>query len=58
MAGGGTPRSCGIIWLWRLYDARQDAALAKFVSAHLRRQLTRPYRSASETRSVACSLQR
>jgi Ca-activated chloride channel family protein len=30
-----------IIWLWRRYDARQDAALAKFVSAHLRRQLTR-----------------
>ncbi|HEY2464240.1 MAG TPA: VWA domain-containing protein [Steroidobacteraceae bacterium] len=30
-----------LIWLWRLYDARQHAALARFVSAHLRRQLTR-----------------
>jgi Ca-activated chloride channel homolog len=30
-----------LIWLWRRYDARQHAALAKFVSAHLRRQLTR-----------------
>jgi len=30
-----------LVWLWRLYDARQHAALAKFVSAHLRRQLTR-----------------
>ena len=27
--------------MWRRYDARQHAALAKFVSAHLRRQLTR-----------------
>jgi Ca-activated chloride channel homolog len=30
-----------LVWLWRLYDARQYAALAKFVSAHLRNQLTR-----------------
>jgi Ca-activated chloride channel homolog len=30
-----------LIWLWRRYDARQDAELAKFVSAHLRQQLTR-----------------
>jgi Ca-activated chloride channel family protein len=30
-----------LIWLWRRYDARQHAALAKFVSAHLRLQLTR-----------------
>jgi Ca-activated chloride channel family protein len=30
-----------LVWLWRLYDARQDAALARFVSAHLRRELTR-----------------
>jgi Ca-activated chloride channel family protein len=29
------------IWLWRLYDARQRRALAAFVSAHLRLQLTR-----------------
>jgi Ca-activated chloride channel family protein len=29
------------IWLWRLYDGRQHRALATFVSAHLRRQLTR-----------------
>ena len=28
-------------WLWRRYDARQHTALAKFVSAHLRQQLTR-----------------
>ncbi len=30
----------GLIWLWRRYDARQYAALARFVSAHLRAQLT------------------
>jgi Ca-activated chloride channel family protein len=34
--------SClALIWLWRRYDARQHAALAQFVSAHLRQQLTR-----------------
>ena len=31
----------GLIWLWRIYDARQHAALAKFVAARLRQQLTR-----------------
>ncbi len=30
-----------LVWAWRRYDARQQAALAKFVSPHLRRQLTR-----------------
>jgi Ca-activated chloride channel homolog len=30
-----------LIWLWRLYDARQQAALVKFVSPRLRGQLTR-----------------
>ncbi len=30
-----------LIWLWRVYDARQRAALAKFVAAHLRHRLTR-----------------
>jgi Ca-activated chloride channel family protein len=30
-----------LIWMWHAYDARQHTALAKFVSAHLRRQLTR-----------------
>jgi Ca-activated chloride channel homolog len=29
-----------LLWLWRRYDARQHAALAHFVSAHLRAQLT------------------
>jgi len=29
-----------LLWLWRRYDARQHAALASFVSAHLRVQLT------------------
>jgi Ca-activated chloride channel family protein len=29
-----------LLWLWRRYDARQHAALAKFISAHLRKQLT------------------
>jgi Ca-activated chloride channel homolog len=29
-----------VLWLWRRYDARQHAALARFVSAHLREQLT------------------
>ncbi|MEP6884641.1 MAG: VWA domain-containing protein [Gammaproteobacteria bacterium] len=28
-------------WLWRRYDVRQYAALSRFVSAHLREQLTR-----------------
>ena len=30
-----------LIWMWHRYDARQHGALAKFVSAHLRRHLTR-----------------
>ncbi len=30
----------GLLSLWRLYDARQYAALARFVSSHLRDQLT------------------
>ena len=29
-----------LLWLWRRYDARQHAALARFVSSHLRAQLT------------------
>jgi Ca-activated chloride channel family protein len=31
----------GLAWMWRRYDARQQASLAQFVSAHLRAQLTR-----------------
>ena len=30
----------GLLWMWRRYDARQHAALARFISAHLRAQLT------------------
>lgn len=37
----GLAGAVALLWLWRRYDARQDAALAKFVSVHLRRQLTR-----------------
>jgi Ca-activated chloride channel family protein len=29
-----------LLWLWRSHDARQHAALARFVSVHLREQLT------------------
>ena len=29
-----------LLWMWRRYDARQHAALARFVSTHLRAQLT------------------
>jgi Ca-activated chloride channel homolog len=29
-----------VVWMWQRYDARQQAALARFVSAHLRQQLT------------------
>jgi Ca-activated chloride channel family protein len=39
LAAGAIACSC-LIWLWRLYDARQHAALEKFVSPHLRSQLT------------------
>ncbi len=37
---GGLVACLGLIWLWRRYDAVQHAALARFVSAHLRAQLT------------------
>ncbi|HXC19973.1 MAG TPA: hypothetical protein VNV13_00735, partial [Steroidobacteraceae bacterium] len=30
-----------VVLMWRVADARQQAALAKFVAAHLRSQLTR-----------------
>ncbi|HEV7614082.1 MAG TPA: VWA domain-containing protein [Steroidobacteraceae bacterium] len=39
LAAGGLS-CCFLIWLWRRYDARQYAALEKFVSPHLRSQLT------------------
>jgi Ca-activated chloride channel homolog len=29
-----------LLWMWRRYDARQHVALARFISAHLRGQLT------------------
>ena len=29
-----------LVWMWRRHDARQHAALARFVSSHLRAQLT------------------
>jgi Ca-activated chloride channel family protein len=29
-----------LLWLWRRYDARQHAALVRFISAHLRAELT------------------
>ncbi|MEP6547474.1 MAG: VWA domain-containing protein [Gammaproteobacteria bacterium] len=29
-----------LVWMWRRYDVRQYAALARFISAHLRDQLT------------------
>jgi Ca-activated chloride channel family protein len=29
-----------LLWIWNRYEARQHAALARFVSAHLRKQLT------------------
>jgi Ca-activated chloride channel homolog len=37
----GLLSAIALLWLWRRYDARQHAALAKFVSPHLRDQLTR-----------------
>jgi Ca-activated chloride channel homolog len=37
---GGALACLALLWLWRRYDARQHAALARFVSAHLRTQLT------------------
>jgi Ca-activated chloride channel homolog len=39
--GAGILAVALIIWLWRRYDARQQAGLDKFISAHLRSQLTR-----------------
>jgi Ca-activated chloride channel family protein len=39
LAGGFIACLC-LIWMWRRYDARQHAALARFVSAHLTAQLT------------------
>ena len=39
LAGGFIACLC-LLWLWHRYDARQHAALARFVSAHLRTQLT------------------
>ena len=35
-----------LLWLWRRYDARQHAALARFVATHLRAQLTQSVSSA------------
>jgi Ca-activated chloride channel homolog len=31
---------CALLWVWRRHDARQRAALAQFISPHLREQLT------------------
>jgi Ca-activated chloride channel family protein len=39
--GAGAVACTIVVLLWRVADARQQAALAKFVSAHLRSQLTR-----------------
>jgi Ca-activated chloride channel family protein len=33
----------GLLWSWRRYDARQQAALSQFVSAHLRVALTKSF---------------
>jgi Ca-activated chloride channel homolog len=30
----------GLLWMWRRYDVRQRAALTRFISPHLREQLT------------------
>ena len=38
---GGLLACLYLLWLWRRHDARQYAALARFVSAHLREELTR-----------------
>ncbi|HTC39633.1 MAG TPA: BatA domain-containing protein, partial [Steroidobacteraceae bacterium] len=37
----GLLSALALIWLWHRYDARQHAALGKFVSPHLLEQLTR-----------------
>lgn len=39
LAGGFLACLC-LLWLWHRYDARQHLALARFVSAHLRAELT------------------
>ncbi len=31
---------CALLWIWRRYDVRQQAALMQFISPHLREQLT------------------
>jgi Ca-activated chloride channel homolog len=36
----GLAACLALLWLWHRYDARQHAALARFVAAHLRVQLT------------------
>jgi hypothetical protein len=38
---GGLAACVLLIWVWRVVDARQRAALEKFVSPHLRVELTR-----------------
>ncbi len=38
---GGLLACLYLLWLWRRHDARQFTALARFVSAHLREELTR-----------------
>jgi Ca-activated chloride channel family protein len=38
--GAGFIACLCLLWMWRRYDARQHAALARFISAHLRVQLT------------------
>ena len=38
---GGLAACLLLIWVWRIVDAKQRAALEKFVSAHLRVELTR-----------------
>jgi Ca-activated chloride channel homolog len=38
---GGLAACLALVWMWHRYDARQYAALARFVSGHLRLQLTR-----------------
>jgi len=37
----GILAAAALVWIWRIADARRNAALARFVSAHLRLQLTR-----------------
>jgi Ca-activated chloride channel family protein len=37
---GGFIACLCLLWMWRRYDVRQHAALARFISPHLREQLT------------------